>query len=109
MTIEEAAELFKDVPDFRYRAMFGGYGLYTGDRIFALVDDGDVYLKGDEVSSPMYEEDGGEQFSYMSKNGLMTMKYWRFADRDVLVSHLPDALDTVARAPAPKPKKSKRK
>lgn len=109
MTIEQAAELFKDVPDYSHRAMFGGYGLYSGGRIFALLDEGVAYLKGDAQSIPLYENSGGEQFSYMSKNGPMTMKYWRFANDDQLLEHLQDALDTVERSPAPKPKKPKRK
>ena len=87
--------------------MFGGYGLYSNGRVFALFDDGFIFLKGDAISAPLYEESGGIQFSYMSKNGPMTMKYWRFASNDILLDHVQDALDTVRRAPAPKLKKPK--
>lgn len=109
MTIDEAAKLLADVPDYSHRAMFGGYGLYSNGRVFALFDEGHIWLKGDAISASMYEESQGIQFSYMSKNGPMTMKYWRFKDNDVLLSHVQDALDTVKRAPAPKPKKPKLK
>ena len=107
MTIDDAAKMLADVPEYSHRAMFGGYGLYSNGRVFALFDEGHIWLKGDVISAPLYEEDEGIQFGYMSKNGPMTMKYWRFASNDILLSHVQDALDTVERAPAPKPKKPK--
>ena len=107
MTIHEAAELLSDVPELTHRAMFGGYGIYTKGRIFAIMDEGVVYLKGDAVSIPLYEASGGEQFSYISKDGPMLMKYWRFGDTETFLGHVQDALDTAERAPAPKPKKPK--
>ncbi|MBS1701148.1 MAG: TfoX/Sxy family protein [Armatimonadetes bacterium] len=107
MTIHEAAELLSDAPELTHRAMFGGYGLYTKGKMFAIMDEGVVYLKGDSVSIPIYEEAGGQQFSYLSKDGPMQMKYWSFRDDETLLAHLQDALDTAARAPAPKPKKPK--
>ena len=107
MTIDEAAKLLADVPGLTHRAMFGGYGLYSNGRVFAIMDEGIVYLKGDAISAPVYEESGGEMFSYLSKNGPMQMKYWRFPSNDVLLDHVQDALDTVERAPEPKPKKPK--
>ncbi len=109
MTIQEANELLKDVPEYSHRAMFGGYGLYSNGRVFALFDDGFVFLKGDAISGPLYEESGGEQFSYISKNGPMSMKYWRFPTNEILLEHVENALETVQRAPAPKPKKPKPK
>ncbi len=108
MTIQEANDLLKEVPEYSHRAMFGGYGLYSNGRVFALFDDGFIFLKGDAISAPLYEESGGIQFSYMSKNGPMSMKYWRFSSNQTLLDHVQDALDTVERAPAPKPKKPKR-
>ena len=107
MTVDEAAKLLADVPEYSQRAMFGGYGLYSNGRVFAIMDEGLIYLKGDAISAPLYEESEGIQFGYMSKNGPMTMKYWRFASNDILLEHVQDALDTVQRAPAPKPKKPK--
>jgi DNA transformation protein len=107
MTIDEAAKLLADVPDYSSRAMFGGHSLYSNGRIFALFDEGHIWLKGDKLSAPVYEESGGIQFSYISKNGPMSMKYWRFPTIDILLDHVQEALDTVERAPVPKPKKPK--
>ena len=109
MTVEEAAKLLGDVPTYSHKAMFGGHALYSNGRVFALFDDGFVFLKGDAISAPLYEESGGIQFTYLSKNGPMTMKYWRFPTNQILLDHVQDALDTVERAPMPKPKKPKAK
>lgn len=108
MTIEEAVELLGDAPNVTQRRMFGGYGIYSDGRMFAILDDGVPYLKGDSISAPIYEESGAEQFSYLTKDGPMQLKYWRFPTNEILLEHLQDALDTVGRAPAPKPKKPKK-
>jgi DNA transformation protein len=42
----------------RPRAMFGGYGLYSGDAFFALCDDDRLYLKVDDTTRPAYEAAG---------------------------------------------------
>ncbi|MEI7984339.1 MAG: TfoX/Sxy family protein [Armatimonadota bacterium] len=107
MTIEEANKLLKDVPNYSHRAMFGGHGLYSNGRVFALFDDGHIFLKGDAISAPIYEESGGIQFSYISNNGPMSMKYWRFLTNEILLENVDNALETVQRSPAPKPKKPK--
>jgi DNA transformation protein len=41
-----------------YRAMFGGFGVYLDGVIFALVDDGVLYLKTDDETRRRHEERG---------------------------------------------------
>src|SRR2546423_12091722 len=43
------------VPRVRSRAMFGGFGIYAGDRFFALIADGTLYFKVDDSNRPDYE------------------------------------------------------
>ena len=38
----------------RSRAMFGGHGLYLGDRFFGIVTGGRLYLRTDEDSRPEF-------------------------------------------------------
>ena len=43
----------------RARAMFGGYGLYLGDKFFGLVSaEGEVFFRTDELSRPDYVSRG---------------------------------------------------
>ena len=38
----------------RARAMFGGYGLYLGDKFFGIVNDGRVFFRTDDESQREY-------------------------------------------------------
>ena len=40
--------------DLRAKRMFGGVGLYCGERFFALIDDGVLYLKVDDLTRARY-------------------------------------------------------
>jgi DNA transformation protein and related proteins len=46
------------------RSMFGGYGLYREDRMFALVAYDTLYFKVDEISRPEFEAAGLAPFTY---------------------------------------------
>ena len=59
------------------KRMFGGAGVYANGLIFALLDDGVVWLKADETNAPLLMEAGARQFTYPSKDGeAMSMAYW---------------------------------
>lgn len=107
MTISEALELLESVPGLTHRAMFGGYGFYSEGRIFALMDEGSIYLKGDDLSIPVYLDAGAESFVYLSSKGPASMKYYRFPSNEALMEHLYMALATAQRAPVPKVKRRK--
>lgn len=62
--------------------MFGGTGIYVGERMFALEADGQLYLKADRATLPDFKAEGSEPFTYISKNDRRsTMSYWRVPDR----------------------------
>lgn len=45
--------------------------------MFSLLDDGVVWLKGDEALGEAFEEIGSRQFTYPTKDGrTMSMGYW---------------------------------
>jgi DNA transformation protein len=46
----------------RARAMFGGHGLYLGDRFFGLVNDGCVFFRTDDLSRADYSSRGMQPF-----------------------------------------------
>jgi DNA transformation protein and related proteins len=52
------------VPELRVKAMFGGYGLYSGKIFFGIVFQGRLYFKVDERSQPDYVTRGMEPFTY---------------------------------------------
>ena len=65
-----AAEKLQDeltsLGDVRLRSMFGGYGVFMEDTMFALVDSsGTVFFKVDASNLSLYEEAGSEKHGRM--------------------------------------------
>lgn len=64
------------LPGLRSKAMFGGTGLYMGEKFFGIVFSGRLYFKVDAKSKADYAARGCKPFSY-SKNGKkMSMSYY---------------------------------
>ncbi|MEK7499440.1 MAG: TfoX/Sxy family protein [Patescibacteria group bacterium] len=77
-------DLLVDVPHISSRAMFGGYGIYKDGNIFAIIVDGDLYLKATDETKTFFAERGSHAFTYAKKNGKSyTMNYW-FVPEEVL-------------------------
>ena len=70
--------------ELRARAMFGGHGLYSGDRFFGILDEGRVFFKVDDITRAAYESRGMPPFTYEMKGRVMTMSYYEVPP-DVLV------------------------
>lgn len=62
--------------DITSRAMFGGYGIFHNNLMFALISEDILYLKVNESNRKMYEEAGSSQFPH-------GISYWEVPD-DIL-------------------------
>jgi DNA transformation protein len=79
--IDNVCDLLGFVPDLRVKRMFGGLGVYTGERMFALAADDVLYLKVDEANRPAFEEAGLVPFVFTGRDGKpQAMAYWRAPD-----------------------------
>lgn len=59
------------------KRMFGAAGVKRDGAMFAILDDGVIWLKADEALAEELEAKGARQFSYPTKDGqTMTMAYW---------------------------------
>lgn len=90
----------EDLGGITSRAMFGGYGLYKDDIIFAIIDDNELYLKGVGNAAKIFEDSGSEQFSYQGKKGLVKMCYWEVPsdiidDKEKLINCANLAIESV--------------
>ena len=63
------------LPDVRAKAMFGAYGLYSGDHFFAILDEGRLFFKTDSASQADYTARGMGPFTYESRGKVTTMTY----------------------------------
>jgi DNA transformation protein len=88
--------------------MFGGAAVYSHGLIFALLDDGVVWLKADEINAPVLEAAGARQFIYPTKDGkTMAMAYWSLPesaldDADEAVDWARQSIDAALRKAAAK-------
>ena len=67
MDAEAIRELFTVFGPVTVRRMFGGAGLFADGIMFALVSDGDIFLKADEETIPTLKSDGSRPFTYGAK------------------------------------------
>lgn len=74
------------------RPMFGAAGVKFDGAMFAILDDGEIWLKADEALATELEAEGARQFVYATKAGEETrMAYWSLP-----VSAVDDADEAVA-------------
>ncbi len=107
-------EHFAALGPLEIKRMFGGAGVYANGLMFALLDDGVVWLKADETNAPPLIEAGARQFTFPTKDGqAMTMAYWSLPepamdDPDDAVSWARQAIEAASRKAATKrPRKSR--
>lgn len=75
--VENLNEVFALFGPIRAKRMFGGYGLYRDDLMFALVADDVLYLKADVASEGRFRSLGLSKFEYLKKGRKMQMSYYQ--------------------------------
>lgn len=109
---EWVQEHFAGLGPLTIRRMFGGAGVYADGLIFALLNDGVVWLKADDQNAPALRKAGSRQFTYPTKDGvMMSVAYWSLPepavdDPDAAVRWARMSLDAALRkAAAQKPRR----
>jgi DNA transformation protein len=66
------------VAELRARRMFGGVGLYSGERFFGIVAADELFFKVDDGNRAAYETAGSEPFRPLADpKRPVSMSYWR--------------------------------
>lgn len=77
-SIEHVRDLLASLPDLRFRKMFGGAGVYSSGRMFAVLADDQLYIKADDSTRGEFEAAGSTRITMQTKDGrTMVMNYWR--------------------------------
>jgi DNA transformation protein len=110
--IEHLRELLEPMPGVSFKRMFGGYGIFRHDLMFALISDDTLYLKVDEQNKAAFEERGLGPFVYLKAGKPMPMSYYRAPDEtlddtDEMVAWAEQAYAAAVRAQTAKPKTKK--
>lgn len=74
--MEFVLEQMSFVGGLRVRAMFGGYGIYRDDRIFAIIVDDRLYFKADPITRTEFEAKGLSPFTYIACGKSVAMQYF---------------------------------
>jgi len=75
--VSHVIEVFAPWGRVEARRMFGGWGLFRDDRMFALVADDTLYLKADDTTRARFEDRGLAPFTYSSRGRERVMRYFR--------------------------------
>lgn len=113
--VQWCCELLAPAGPVRSRRMFGAYGLYVDDLFVAIVDDEQLFLKGDETSKPQYQAAGCAIFTYSKADGETGQMNYFSAPAEAMESPplmapwLRLAMESALRARASKAKPAARK
>ncbi len=75
--VAHVLDLLQSIGPVRAKKMFGGYGLFLQDLMFALVADEMLYFKVDAKSEQAFVDLGLEQFTYHKKGKPFSMSYYQ--------------------------------
>lgn len=83
--------------------MFGGVGLYSGERFFGILAADELFFKVDDANRPAYEAAGSEPFRPVLDRPV-SMSYWRvpievLEDPSELAAWAREAIRAAAAAP----------
>jgi len=95
-------QLRRTAADVRARSMFGGVGVYAGERFFALMDDDTLYFKVDDATRGRYEARGMGPFRPAGEDGEV-MQYYEVPgdvldDAELLAPWVQEAIAVAAKA-----------
>src|SRR5687768_12681859 len=81
--VEYLHEVFELLGPVNARRMFGGYGVYHDDRMFAIVFDESLYLRADGGNRAYFEKAGLARFEYRKGGKRLKLSYYA-APADIL-------------------------
>ena len=77
MDADGLKQLFEPFGEVTVKPMFGGHGVYANGLCFAMESDGEVFLKVDAESEPIFSGAGSSPFIYVAGCKPMATSYWR--------------------------------
>jgi len=106
---DHVVDLLADFGPCEARRMFGGFGIFHQGLMFALIADGNLYLKADDLSRAQFEARGCEAFGYSKQGKRYRLSYYTapeafFEDGDACREWARSAFDAALRNPAKKRK-----
>ncbi len=113
MDRERIEDVFAPFGPVAVKRMFGGHGVFVDGLHIAIEQDGEIFLKTDPVTQPLFEAAGSRPFTYRTSKKLITVSYWKLVDdaledNDELRKWADLALAAARRAQTKKPARATR-
>ena len=112
--VDHLQDMLAPLGDVRFRAMFGGHGVYLDGVMFGLIADETLYLKVDDDNRAQFEAAGMGPFVYRHASRPPTaMSYYQappdaMEDAPALLDWVRSAAAAAFRADAAKPQKKRK-
>lgn len=113
--VEFVLEQLASIGSARARAMFGGFGIYRGDVMFAIIVDDRLYFKADSATRASFTARGLSPFTYVARGKKINLQYYEappevFEEPETMRNWAEQAIDTALKATRNKksPKKRRR-
>jgi DNA transformation protein and related proteins len=92
------------------RRMFGGFGLYSGETFFAIIDEDRLFFRVDDLTVGEYEAEGMSYFQPSPR--ISTKKYYEVPPKVIesgsqLTTWARQSVEAAIRSPTKKTKKAK--
>jgi DNA transformation protein and related proteins len=78
--VEHLLDLLAGFGRVHARAMFGGYGIFRNEYMFALVVDDTLFFKADDRTKPDFDALDLPPFTYQKRNRQVSLSYYQAPD-----------------------------
>lgn len=78
--IYKSQEYLSPLGEIHHRALFGGYTLAVDEAVFAMVSDGELYLRACEESAKYCVKNGSSFLTLMKRGRPILLNYYRVDD-----------------------------
>ena len=100
--IHQSKEYLAPLGDINYRSLFGGYSLTVENVVFAMVSEGELYLRACEQSEVYFVARASESLVYNKRGRAIALNYYHvdeglWRDRQKLLQLSTDALFSARR------------
>lgn len=92
--LKDSMTLFESLGKIKSRSMFGGFGLFADETMFALVVNDQLHIRADKHTSKEFEQKGFQPYIYKKRGFPVVTKYFSLTDD---VSNNPDAILKMAK------------
>ncbi|AEX21452.1 TfoX/Sxy family DNA transformation protein [Vibrio natriegens] len=78
--LKDSMKLFEALGTIKSRSMFGGFGLFADETMFALVVNDQLHIRADQQTSSNFEKQGLKPYVYKKRGFPVVTKYYAISD-----------------------------